>query len=94
MANRTVLLSLAGVAVVAAVAGALVAVTQGSSSEASPEHDGMVQGTVWVANEGGGALTAIDAGTNRVVATLTGIEGPHNVQVAPDGRTVGARPAT
>ena len=89
MANRTVLLSLAGVAVVAAVAGALVAVTRGSSV-ASPEHDGMVQGTVWVANEGGRALTAIDAGTNRVVATLTGIEGPHNVQVAPDGRTVWA----
>lgn len=89
MVSRTVLLTFTGVAVLAAVAGALVAVTRGSS-EATSDHAGMVRGTVWVANEGGGALTAIDAGSNRVVATLNGIEGPHNVQVAPDGRSVWA----
>ena len=26
-------------------------------------HRGMVEGTVWIANEGGGSLTAIDAAT-------------------------------
>jgi len=49
-----------------------------------------IEGTVWVANEEGGSLTAIDAATNEVVAILTGIEGPHNVQASPDGRTVWA----
>lgn len=44
-----------------------------------------VEGTVWVANEEEGSLSVIDAATNRVVATLRGIEGPHNVQAAPDG---------
>ncbi len=47
-------------------------------------------GTVWVADEGGNSLTVIDAATNKVVKTITGIMGPHNVQVAPDGKTVWA----
>jgi YVTN family beta-propeller protein len=47
-------------------------------------------GTIWVANEEGNSLTAIDAATNAVVTTLTGIPGPHNVQVSPDGATVWA----
>lgn len=51
-------------------------------------HRGMVAGTVWIANEGGGSLTANDAATNRVVTTVTGVEGPHNVQVSPDGASV------
>nr|WP_244242256.1 beta-propeller fold lactonase family protein [Nocardioides seonyuensis] len=51
-------------------------------------HRGMVEGTVWIANEGGGSLTAIDAATNRVATTVAGVEGPHNVQVAPDGASV------
>ncbi|GAA1820066.1 hypothetical protein GCM10009682_45640 [Luedemannella flava] len=46
------------------------------------------QGTVWVAEEGGNALTAIDAATGRVVTTIGGISGPHNVQVSPDGSRV------
>jgi len=29
--------------------------------------------------------SAIDAGTNKVATTVTGIEAPHNVQVGPDG---------
>lgn len=47
-----------------------------------------IQGTIWVANEEGNSLTVVDAATHDVVATLTGIPGPHNVQVSPDGRTV------
>jgi YVTN family beta-propeller protein len=47
-------------------------------------------GTIWVANEEGNSLTAIDAATNAVVTTLTGIPGPHNLQVSPDGGTVWA----
>jgi YVTN family beta-propeller protein len=47
-------------------------------------------GTIWVANEEGNSLSAIDAATNRVVATLAGIPGPHNLQVSPDGNTVWA----
>ncbi len=46
---------------------------------------GGIEGTVWVANEEEGSLSVIDAATNRVVATLRGIEGPHNVQASPDG---------
>ncbi|RIK43300.1 MAG: hypothetical protein DCC57_17860, partial [Chloroflexi bacterium] len=49
-----------------------------------------VTGTIWVANEEGNSLTAVDAASQTVVATLTGIPGPHNVQVSPDGRTVWA----
>ncbi len=48
------------------------------------------RGMVWVADEGGDSLTVIDATTNKVVKTVTGIMGPHNVQVAPDGKTVWA----
>jgi len=49
-----------------------------------------IQGTVWVADEYGNSLTVMDATTNNVVTTLTGIEGPHNLQVAPDGKSVWA----
>lgn len=47
-------------------------------------------GTIWVANEEGNSLSAIDAATNKVVAILAGIPGPHNLQVSPDGSTVWA----
>ena len=43
---------------------------------------------MWVADEGHDSLTVIDAATNRVTTTLTGIEGPHNVQVGRDGAVV------
>lgn len=49
-----------------------------------------VQGTIWVADETGNSITVIDASTNEVIATLTGIEGPHNLQVSPDGTSVWA----
>ena len=59
----------------------------GSAQTAVASHRGMVEGTIWVANESG-SLTAIDAATNQVVTTVAGIEGPHNVQVSPDGASV------
>lgn len=49
-----------------------------------------IQGTLWVADEFGNSITVIDASTNEVITTLTGIEGPHNIQVSPDGETVWA----
>ena len=49
-----------------------------------------VEGTVWVADEEGNSITVIDAATNEVLTTLDGIEGPHNLQVAPDGKSVWA----
>lgn len=49
-----------------------------------------IQGSVWIANEGGNSLTVVDAGTSKVITTLTGIEGPHNVQLSPDSKTVWA----
>ena len=55
---------------------------------AAASHRGMVDGTVWIANEDGGSLTAIDAATNQVTTTVSGVEGPHNVQVSPDGGSV------
>lgn len=51
-------------------------------------HQRMVQGTIWVANEYGDSITALDAGSNRVVVTLRGLAGPHDVQATPDGREV------
>lgn len=60
-----------------------------AAGQAAPATAGFT-GSIWVANEKGNSLSVIDAATNAVVTTLTGIEGPHNVQVAPDGRTVWA----
>lgn len=45
-------------------------------------------GTIWVADENGNSITVIDASDNKVITTLTGIEGPHNIQVAPDDKRV------
>ena len=93
MSGRGVLI-FAGTAAVAAVIATAVFVTVGDG-EPKPavqalEHNGMVTGTVWVGNEDDASLTAIDAGQNKVVTSLTGIESPHNVQVSPDGRTLWA----
>ncbi|WP_244859837.1 cytochrome D1 domain-containing protein [Intrasporangium calvum] len=43
-----------------------------------------------MANEDGASLSVIDAATNTVVTSVKGVEGPHNVQVSPDSRTVWA----
>lgn len=59
------------------------------SSIAKPTSKGP-QGTVWVADEEGNSITVINAATNKVITTLSGIEGAHNLQVAPDGKTVWA----
>lgn len=78
-----------------ALAAALTACTQGSNSPddraqttTAAEAAGSGSGSVWVADEGADSLTVFDASTDAVVATLTGIEGPHNVQVSRDGTSV------
>lgn len=94
MRARTVLLLSAGVVGATLVAAAVVA--RGPAGDKEPDlaaaaaHQGMVHGTVWVADEEGASLTAIDAATNKVITIVKGIEGPHNVQVAPGGQTVWA----
>lgn len=90
--RRTVLLSLAVAVAVVLAAGRFLAVNTdgGNGSRAGAPSVDPVTGTVWVANEEGGSLSVIDVATNRVVTTVEGIEGPHNVQVSPDGRSVWA----
>ncbi|HEX2911012.1 MAG TPA: beta-propeller fold lactonase family protein [Chloroflexia bacterium] len=56
----------------------------------SSSHAGMVEGTVWVANESGNSISVIDTASNQILTTLTGVEGPHNLQVSPDGKSVWA----
>lgn len=89
------LLTVAAIGLLAAATVTVVAINGDSDAGddstrdiAVAAHTGMVTGTVWVANEEGGTLTAIDAATNQVATTLEGIEGPHNVQVGPDGATL------
>ncbi len=41
-----------------------------------------------MADESGNSLTVLDTATNTVATTLTGIQGPHNVQVGRDAATV------
>lgn len=86
---------LAATLTTAVVTAGAVAVTGGTGDDpvgprSSGSHEGMVTGTVWVANEEGDSLTAIDAATNQVLTTVTGIAGPHNVQVSPDGASIWA----
>src|SRR3990172_1023216 len=47
-------------------------------------------GTVWVANEYGNSLSVIDAASNQIITTFTGVEGPHNIQASSDGQTIWA----
>ena len=69
---------LAGLAALVAATASLAFLSGGTPA---------VTGAVWVANEGSGSLSVIDAGSNRVVATVTGIASPHNVQ-AGDGEAI------
>ncbi|TFD78281.1 cytochrome D1 domain-containing protein [Cryobacterium fucosi] len=87
--KRAVAIGAIPVVVFALAAAVLVATADDTKSQASP-HEDLVTGTVWVANEDGGSLTAIDAASNTVATTLTGIESPHNVQASADGRSVWA----
>ena len=41
-----------------------------------------------MAEEGDNSLTVLDAARNVVATTLTGLAGPHNVQIGHDGHTV------
>ncbi|MBI1281337.1 MAG: multicopper oxidase domain-containing protein [Anaerolineaceae bacterium] len=81
----------AGVAFIAGLAllFSILGVSISTASPVSAAND-VIQGTIWVANENGNSITVIDASTNQVITTLTGIEGPHNLQVSPDGKTVWA----
>jgi len=91
--RRSRLLTVAAVIVLATVAAAYaVSREHGGTrdSAARPaEAEGPV-GTIWVANEQGDTLTAIDARTASVRVTATGIAAPHNVQASDDGRQVWA----
>ena len=55
-----------------------------SKPQASPPRSG----SVWVADEGHDSVSVIDAATNTVTMTLTGIKGPHNIQVGRDDSVV------
>ena len=65
-----------------------------SASAASPARVAAAHATasprelVWVSNERGGTLSAIDANTNRVIATLPIGGRPRGVAVSEDGRSV------
>jgi YVTN family beta-propeller protein len=63
------------------IAAATVILTA-CSGTASPTSKG-TEGTVWVADEEENSITIINAATNKVITTLSGIEGAHNLQVAP-----------
>ncbi len=90
--RRALVITTLTAAVATAAVVALTGETDTGQTDAtsSVAHENMVTGTVWVANEEGGSLTAIDAATNRVHTTVTGIGGPHNVQVSPDGTSIWA----
>ncbi len=49
-----------------------------------------IRGSVWVANEGASSISVIDAATDQVVTTLTGIRSPHNVQLSPNNEIIWA----
>lgn len=87
MGKRALIVGAGALATVAAAAVAIGVLTPGEQEpDATPvSHEGMVEGAIWVADEASDSLTAIDAATHEVVATLTGIRSPHNVQVSPDG---------
>ena len=87
------LLIVAVVIVFAIVAVAYVAGRDGGGTQVSvarPSEDVGPVGTIWVANEQGDTLTAIDARTASARMTAVGIAGPHNVQASEDGTQVWA----
>jgi YVTN family beta-propeller protein len=76
--QRSLVTTLAGLAALVAAASSFAFL-----AGRGPGPDG-VSGAVWIANEGAGSLSVLDAATNDVVATVTGVAAPHNVQ-AGDG---------
>ncbi len=93
--RRRVLVAAGALVGAAVIASGITLLVSGRDDNPSPigsgnPHVGMVSGTVWVANEGSGSLTAIDAARNKVVANVSGIKGPHNLEASPDGKNVWA----
>ncbi|MGY1988939.1 YVTN family beta-propeller repeat protein [Mycolicibacterium fortuitum] len=58
--------------------------SQTETAGQSPPESAAATGSVWVADETGNSLTVLDTATNTVATTLTGIQGPHNVQISRD----------
>lgn len=91
MSRRGVVVGLAALAALASACG-----SGDESSEDSPGATAnavaltSVSGTVWVANEGAGSLSGLDARTGAERVTVTGVPSPHNVQASADGQTVWA----
>lgn len=76
-------ISAAAVAVlVAGIVGCAADLESTTTASAPPS------GSVWVADEAGNSITVIDAATNAVATTLTGVKGPHNIEVGRDGSVV------
>jgi YVTN family beta-propeller protein len=62
---------------VAALTAAASVILSACAPTAAESH---LEGSVWVANEGADSFTVLDADTGEVIATLTGLAAPHNVQ--------------
>lgn len=62
---------------------ALVTILAGCQADPSP-----IVGTIYTANEEGNSISVVDASSNNLLATVPAGEEPHNIQVAPDGKTV------
>ncbi|WP_326548637.1 hypothetical protein QGN32_11225 [Mycolicibacterium sp. ND9-15] len=81
-------------AVLAGCSGGETGTAQQSATPSTPPPESVtVAGSVWVADETGNSLTVIDTAANAVATTLTGIQGPHNVQVGRDAGTAYATSA-
>lgn len=85
MTDRSLARLGAGAATVMALA-ILPAGCGGAEEDVSSESS--ARPVVWVANEGDDSLSVLDARTGRPLSTLTGVEGPHNVQASASGDRV------
>lgn len=72
----------------APAAGLVLLAVAGCGGAAESASTAPYEGSVWVANEGADSLSVLDARTGEVVATLSGIAAPHNVQATADGSAV------
>lgn len=91
LGRRTLAFAVVAAATVIGLSGCASNAQSNATALAEPETEPTeVTGTVWVADEGDNSLTVIDAASSKVVATVTGISAPHNVQASPDGATVWA----
>ncbi len=92
--TRRVALPIVAIVVVFSIVAVAFATSRdggGTQSSAARSTDGVGPvGTIWVANEQGDTLTAIDARTASVRMTATGIAAPHNIQASDDGSQVWA----